>query len=278
VANKNNTPRKKFFTLKKFILLIILLSIIVEWCFAHFNIDRGNLSNVLSLLLKGSPIFIFEPFVQKAIEEKNTKKTSNTKSHVPPLRVEDTNRIYTAFQRIIDHTGEFLKDVIPTLINNKFFCTVFVIYFLVSVPTVWAKYQITGHLMDVVFEMQYSNTIETKSTETSAFTELEPSIYSPPHNSIDTNEFLSDKVYDVCFLIDPERYFTLPENDYNRLYFLSEPYLIADWSDINNISNTLYQFFIDLRSKEIPNSFDVNAPSSLRTEIADASELEKKTI
>lgn len=280
MANNNNKPRKKFLTVGKFIFIIIFLCIVAEWCYVHFDL-KNIFTTIRSWLKNLSPILVAQPFLQKVIEEKVLKKTSNSRTPVISSPQEATDHLNSVFQKIIDNMLEFLENSIHLFINSKFFCAVMIFYIMIGVPVLCAENHGVGLIINTVLEMQYSPTDESETEELSLTSEeasndeVNPVLNTPPSNTITPSANISNEISTTAFLIDPERYFTLPESDYNKLYFLSGAYQILDWSDVNRTVETLNLFFMDLRSEQMTNTFDSKAPATLCKEIADVSELEK---
>lgn len=77
------------------------------------------------------------------------------------------------------------------------------------------------------------------------------------------------------FLIDPERYYKLTDEEESKLFFLDGSYKITNWTDTDAIVNQLYPFVEELLAPQTENLFDKDAPDDVKDDISDVSNLEK---
>ena len=255
-----------FLTKQHFILAIILLWIIFEYLYKHHGID-------FIVLLVGLPFgFILEvivSFAPKLTQKRRSKKRSKKSKAA-------NSNDSKGLQRTLDNTYALLT-LKPGWFNLQGLVSLlFATTLLLGIPAIMAHGQVCGRVISFFSSMQYTD-IATEMSIPS-----EPAVTSPPKvtHPLGSDQLdYTDKPSTITpetptFLTDPNRYFQLSSEEYDKLYFLSGPYAITDWTDSVEISQTLALYLSELHAQNCLNSFDTNAPESLQNEVAFASELE----
>lgn len=72
------------------------------------------------------------------------------------------------------------------------------------------------------------------------------------------------------FLQDPDALWELTGEDYDRVYFQTQKYLVTDWTNQDEVNQTVAQLVKELRAVEAPNLFDTQAPEELKNKVSQA--------
>lgn len=105
--------------------------------------------------------------------------------------------------------------------------------------------------------------------ETSIIESPEPNTPAKPDTSAEAEN-------PAAFLQEPERRYTLSNEEAIKLFFLDEPYTLAVEDSASDIAEKIKPFIEELLAVQQENIFDRDAPENIKGEIANASRLEER--
>lgn len=169
---------------------------------------------------------------------------------------------------IYNRAGRFLSFVLLTFLKSGFGSAFILGLVWIVTPSCIAHYKPYSHL--IVYVMDICEQTISKQPEQS------PAIATPvPTPSTDENELQSNDIpvpheLYTGFLQDPDALWELTSEDYDRIYFQTSEYLVMDWTNQDDVNQTVAQLVRDLCSIDAPNLFDAQAPEELKEEVSQA--------
>lgn len=281
MSSKHKKPLAKrlkwFFYKRNFLYSMFALTLFFEYLDARFNIDVSTfiLTIVIGVFLTDLGKILFEGIVQSHPDSK--KKSSENQNSSKQDGTTQTEKRCT-FQSILDNAYNYLLHCIILFKNSGLTALLIVCVMFLGVPAVAAHYNVCGRIINEVSLIQYSepaSEVETK-TETNTIAPSEPSLTPDIEHTEIPNAPSSVVSKPQGFLADPSRYYQLSIEEYNKLYFLSGPFVITDWTNMGEVCLVLTEFLDNLKSQNRLNSFDSNASTSLQNDVYYASQLEAK--
>lgn len=170
-------------------------------------------------------------------------------------------------------TGYILKAVGMWLFQNRLVraITVIVFIFVISCGFCHAVYK--GSLVRATKSVAETEPQFNESGES----ELDPKVNhdSVIEDSTEESNGLPEE-NNPEFLREPDRIYTLSEEDEGRLFFRTGDYAIPEGTSASEIADRIKPFIQQLLEEQLENGFDLYAPENIKGEIANASRLEER--
>lgn len=167
-----------------------------------------------------------------------------------------------------NRAGRFLASILLTFLKSGFGSLFILGLVWIVTPSGIAHYKPYSHLIVYIMDI-CEQTISEQPEQSPAVATPVPTP-STEENEPQRNDVLVPYEPYTGFLQDPDALWELTSEDYDRIYFQTSEYLVMDWTDQDDVNQTVAQLVRDLCSIDAPNLFDAQAPEELKEEVSQA--------